>query len=241
MKKILLLILASILVAVMGYSGFQLLDINRAYEQEAEIHNRLMSFQPTLSADVPSGANQKIIDLVAKYPDAVGWLTVPGTKINYPFVQGRDNDYYLHHDLDGQYRVAGSLFIDYRSSKDFSDSNTLIFGHHMKNGSMFASLQDFEDGAFFNAHRSGTIFLSDKTLKIDFFAFAVVKPDDAMVFRPGDLTDDDLTALVAHLKSTSRHFRDVDLGPGDQIVTLSTCNYELKDGRGVLVGKLSGV
>lgn len=239
------------LVAVAAYSGYQIWLIMRNNAQEANLHKQLLSYKPTLPSEATGGApasttsspkaNPRIVDLQARYPDAVGWLTVPGTRIDYPFAQAKDNAFYLHRGLNKHPLVAGTLFMDYRNSKDFSDFNTIIYGHHMKNRSMFGDLQEFNDRNFFDNNKAGTIFLAAKTYKVDFFAFVVIKPDDADIYNPTISAEADRTAFLTHVKSASRYYRDPGLGADDHIVTLSTCNYEFNNARMVLIGKLTEI
>ena len=78
--------------------------------------------------------------LKAQNPDVVAWIQIPALDISYPVVQGKDNSYYLHHMFDGKENKNGSIFIDYHNQPEFTDSNTIVYGHNMKNGSMFGTL-----------------------------------------------------------------------------------------------------
>ena len=262
-KRILFLVVVCALLVVIGYSGSQLLEIHQNNAQEAELHSRLMQYRPEILPplpvapapelgsevlpesflDIPSApsVNQSIVDLQATYSEAVGWLTIPNTKIDYPFAQGESNDIYLHMDLDQRWSAAGTIFMDFRNSRDFSDFNTILFGHHMRNGSMFGTLQQFNSQTFFDANRSGTIFLADKTYEITFIAFAVIVPDDAVVYNPVIETDADAVAFLDHVRSVARYYRDVGVTADDRLVTLSTCNYEFDDARMVLIGRLTEI
>jgi len=239
---------ALVLSVVIGYSGYQLWNINQKYAQEAEMHSRLMPYRPTPQVPLAFGSsgssdapiiNQSIIDLQAKYPDAVGWLTIPNTKIDHSFVQGDNNDYYLHLDLDKSQSPAGTIFMDYRNSKDFSDFNTIIFGHNMRNGSMFGTLQNFNDQNFFDANKIGIIFLAGKTYEIEFIAFAAIQPNDAIIYNPHIATEEDKAAFLSHTKSIARYYRHIDITTNDRVITLSTCNYEFNNARMVLIGRIS--
>ena len=191
------------------------------------------------SAPTPSApsVNQSIVDLQTARPGAVGWLTIPNTRIDYPFAQGEDNDTFLHMDLDQRWSAAGTIFMDFRNSQDFSDFNTILFGHNMRNGSMFGTLQQFNNRTFFEANRIGTIFLADKTYEITFIAFAVIAPNDEVVYNP--LIETSAAAFLDHVRHIARYYRDVDITKDDRFVTLSTCNYEFDDARMVLIGKLT--
>ena len=79
--------------------------------------------------------------LKAINPEVIGWIQIEGTSISYPIMKGKDNDYYLKHTFEGNYNAAGSIFIDYTNNSNFEDCNTIIYGHNMKNGSMFGLLR----------------------------------------------------------------------------------------------------
>jgi len=241
LKRVLFLCAVFGLAAMIVYSGHRLWDINQDYAAEAAFHNQVLQYKPALQTALEDGGpsvNPSIADLRAKYPDVVGWLTIPGTAIDYPFAQSTDNDYYLHRDLDGKSLTAGTLFMDFRDQADFTGFNTVIYGHDMKNGSMFGTLQQYSDQAFANTKTTGTISLADKTFAIEFFAFVVVRPDDAEIYDPMISQAQDRDAFLDYVKTTARHYRDIDLTVNDHFVTLSTCTYEFSNARMVLVGKL---
>jgi len=237
-----------VLAVIIIYSAYQLWDINRGYAQAEQLHRRLLEHMPTPQTSASSASsdsyaalavNQSIIDLQEKYPDAIGWLTIPNTLINYPFVQGNDNDYYLHLDLDKNQSKAGTIFMDYRNSEDLSDFNNIIFGHNMRNGSMFGTLQNFNDQDFFDNNRTGTIFLANKTYEIVFMAYAVIKPNDIVIYSTMQTADADKLSFFEYVKSIARYYRDIEVTEGSRIVTLSTCSYEFNNARMVLIGKIT--
>ena len=254
MKLILLRTILFVLVAVIGYSGYQLWSIRQNYVHEARIHNRLMQYSPLAQASTLQASqtttfadaseqndtvvNQSIIDLQENYPSVVGWLTIPETLIDYPFAQVDDNDYYLHRDLDQNWSQAGTIFMDYRNNADLSDFNTIIFGHNMKNGSMFGTLQEFNDKGFFENNTMGKIFLADKIFQLDFIAFAVIKPNDAVIYNPYITEEADKIDFLNHVAKNARHYRDIGVTSQDNIITLSTCSYEFNDARMVLIARL---
>ena len=108
----------------------------------------------------------------------------------------------------------------------------------MRNGSMFGTLQQFNEQAFFDANSTGTLFLADKTYEIKFIAFAVIPPDDAVIYDPAITTAEERIAFLEHIKAAARHYRDIGVAEHDQIITLSTCNYEFHNARMVLIGRL---
>jgi len=158
-----------------------------------------------------------------------GWLVIPGTNIDYAFARAADNDFYLKRDLYGDNSAAGSLFMDFRCIEDFSDSNTIIYGHNMKNRSMFGDLRLFSDEAFFETNLLGTVFLNDDTYTLEFFAYMVVKDDDIIIYDPAA----DQSEFIEYVKKNARQYREP--ATISAIVTLSTCSYESDGARMVLL------
>jgi sortase B len=230
--KVLRLVFALCFAAVIAYSGYRIWLIQADYKKEADMHGAVMEYKPDPASD--ETINQNVIGLQAKYPGAVGWLTVPNTNIDYPFVQSKDNDYYLRRDLNGDYAVAGTVFMDYRCEKNFVSQNTILYGHHMKNGSMFGTLKSFNDKAFFDANRYGIICLPHDTLTLEFFAYMVITPaTEKEIYNPA-LSD----TYFDYVRQNARYYRDIGLD-GGRIVTLSTCAYEFDNARMVLLAVIT--
>ena len=99
-------------------------------------------------------------------PDTIGWIRVPDTKIDYPIVQSPDNQYYLHKDFEGKDSVYGTIYLDADSKSDFSGWNNPIYGHHMKDGSMFKDVVKFKDQEFFENHRYFEIYTPERTIHL---------------------------------------------------------------------------
>jgi len=223
--------LVLIFLAVIAYSGYRIAGIQADYRQEAAMRREVIAYRPE---PMPDTVNQSVIDLQAEYPDVAGWVSVPNTGIDYPFVWYRDNDYYLRRDLNGDHAMAGTIFMDFRCNKDFTSRNTVLYGHHMKNGSMFGTLKAFGDESFFNENGHGTIYLPQETLTLTFFAYMVINPGIEKEIYNASLSD----TYFDYVKQNARHYRDVELTESDRIVTLSTCAYEFDNARMVLLGKV---
>lgn len=174
--------------------------------------------------------------LQAKNSDVFGWLTVYGTKIDYPLVQGADNKRYLNTNAEGNYQMSGSLFLDYRNQKDFSDFNSLIFGHHMAESAMFGDLDKFNEEKFFNEHLYGNLYYNGTNHGIKFFAFINANAFDATLYQAALTNPSSQTAYLAHLKETAAFYRDLNVTNQDHLVLLSTCTADYTNGRHVLVG-----
>lgn len=251
MKKrtVLYLAAAMILLGVLGYSVYRLISMNADYSAESKVHEALLRFKPEASADYPAAEpskdpdtvvtepflNEKIAELQEEYPNAIGWITVPGTDVDYPFTQGPDNDYYLRRGLDGNYLYAGVPFLDYRCAPDFSDGNTIIYGHNLRNGTMFGTLESFKTQQFFQEHRTFTVYLRDKTIEAEIIACVVFQANHAPFLYQVSPQENYLSDLSKLARCTADLSAIED---GARFITLSTCDYEAADGRTVLVGRI---
>ena len=203
----------------------------RAYEQEV-----VEAFQ--LDDEVsPINSRYDLNKFFSDYPDAVAWIYCPGTPIDYGVVEAEDNDFYLRRFLDGSYSVGGSLFVDCNCNRDFSSENTVIYGHNMNDGSKFACLLRYSDEAYRTEHPVMYISTRDMNYRLEIFAGYLTDADSdtyTFTFSSEDAFADYLQRMVAQ----SDFKTDVQVGPTDHIVTLSTCSYEFYDARYVLQGKL---
>ncbi len=186
---------------------------------------------------LPSEALRELIaaaqTLTGAYPDAIGWLIIPGTNINYPLMQGEDNDFYLHHAYDGSKLSAGSIFLDYRCEKQLLNGINVVYGHNMKNGSMFAGLTKYEDAEYFHAHRYGWLATADRVYRLDFFSLAHADCDD--VIYDGSQT---ITNWTIRLRGLSSIYEPISYSEDDRFISLSTCTRATGNDRTVLTGQL---
>lgn len=168
--------------------------------------------------------------------DAVAWLYCPDTPINYVVAHGSDNDYYLRRQLDGSYANCGTLFMDYRNSGDFSDWNTVIYGHHMKNGTMFASLVEYQNQAYYDAHPVIYLYVPGHRYELQVVGGFVTSTGDLIYYIPAIQSERDRILAKALQKST--FVSNAAVSDDDKLVTLSTCTYEYDNARYVLICKL---
>ena len=169
-------------------------------------------------------------------PDYVGWLTLSGTAVDYPVVQGTDNAYYLTHTARKEESRYGAIFLDCRSSSDFSDLHSVIYGHNMKNGAMFEDLLLYRSENFFNGHSEGSLILPQgETRRL--FIFSCTLTDGGSPYYQTDLSDGDFPGFLDYVQQTSLFFRDP---PPETtgILTLSTCSYEFENARTVVLAAL---
>lgn len=176
--------------------------------------------------------------LSAVNEDVVGWLYLPDTVINYPVVQGEDNSYYLKHLVDGTYNANGCLFMDYKNNRDFLDDNTLIYGHHMDSGKMFASLVKYKEQEFYDAHPVMYFVTEDMTYQVELFS-GYTTTADAGAYMISLSTREEKIEWLKEMFHTSDFYADVTVSALDHIVTFSTCAYDFQNARYVLHGKLT--
>lgn len=177
--------------------------------------------------------------LLAENDEFYAWLYSPGTVINYPVVQGRNNSYYLSHLFNKERNSMGTLFVDASNAPEFSDQNTIIYGHHMKNGSMFASLVNYKDQTYYNVHPELMLFTPSAAYRMELFAGYVTDgyaTND--VYKKSFDTEAAFLSFIEHARASSDFVSEVEVTAQDRIVTLSTCTYEYDEARYVVIGKL---
>ncbi len=222
-------VLAGAICASIGI--YQYLKQQRAGEEYQEIRQEVKTEEPEEPAEEPDTDPVEIpIDfasLQARNPDVYAWITVPGTNIDYPILQSDgDNSYYLDHTLDGESSPEGSIFTENYNSKDFEDPNTVIYGHNMKNGSMFQNLHNYQDREFFNNNRDVTIYTPDAIRHYKIFAAYLY--DNRHILASFDFSDpwvykQYLDQIFSIRDMNSCIDTDTKVGVEDKIITLSTC------------------
>lgn len=159
--------------------------------------------------------------------DVYAWITIPGTGIDYPILQHEtDNTYYLNYNIDGSYGYPGCIYTENLNRKDFTDNNTVIYGHNMKNGSMFAALHKFEDETFFKEHEKVYIYTPQRELVYTIFGAYIY--DDRHLLYSFDFANPRVyeTYLedIRSMRSMNALFREeAEVTAEDKIITLVTC------------------
>lgn len=174
-------------------------------------------------------------------PDVQGWLYQKGTVINYPVVQGTDNDTYLHTRFDKQWSGGGTLFVDCRMEKDFKGFNSIIYGHHMKDGSMFRSIRGYtkEDG-YYDKHKTLELATPHGNYHLVVFSAFITKATDEDTYKM-TYGEAEKQAYIdrAWERSELPITRDsVDVTKNDRLVTLSTCAYDYEEARYIVMCKM---
>ena len=155
-------------------------------------------------------------------PDVLGWILIPDTKINYPILQGSDNDYYLKHTWDGKPYAVGSIFMEHLNNPDFTDFNTIIYGHNMNDGSMFASIREYRNQAYWEKHPYVYIRTDLGVYRYEVFASYLARVN-SNTYGVRFSREESREAFVNNAIVDSSIDTGIEPEPTDRILTLSTC------------------
>lgn len=218
----------------LGAIAFQYISQQRAYDDLEQY------------AFISDAENVSLADLTVDWdalravnPNIVAWIYIPDSPVNYPVVQGQDNQEYLHKAFDGStgwLASAGTIFLDSNNASDFSDRNSALYGHHMNDGSMFASLSDWQNNDEFNSHRDIYLLTPQGNYRLKTFAMVKTTGTDALVQTTFSSEESYRSYIQDKLdRSVVTQEGDV-LGASDitQSMLFSTCEYSQADGRAVL-------
>lgn len=166
-----------------------------------------------------------------KNPDCIGWLYCEDTPINYPIMQAEDNEVYLHLNFDRKQSDAGCLFMDFRASGDFSDRKTLVYGHNMKDDSMFGSLRGYSQSwrNYYQEHPVMYLMTPSQNYRLDVLVGSLVDSESEI------FDDEDQIDWVARLQPTSTFQAEIVPKPDTRILVLSTCSGHGYESRYVIV------
>ena len=258
--KVLLLVLCVVFGCIFGFSAYKLYSIMHEYKESEQKYDGVASQVMSTAAPAPvtspyaapsegettvpavqytefSPIQVDFDSLLAQCQDIVAWIYCENTVINYPIVRGQDNDYYLHRFIDGSYNGGGTLFLDFKCNKDFSDPNSIIYGHHMNDGSMFASISKYRNDGYYAEHPVLYLNTPEQNYRIDVFA-AFMTDADSDTYTIGFPDDASCQRWLDRMAAQSDFQTNVQLSPEDHVITLSTCSYEYYDARYVVLGKL---
>lgn len=170
--------------------------------------------------------------------DYAAWIYLPGTMLDYPVVQGDDNDFYLKRMFNGESNSCGTIFIDARNLPGFYDSNTLLYGHHMRNGSMFKAITYYDEQEYFDAHPYMLLITPEAHYLIELIAgYTTDSSDHCYDIALSDFKD--MNYYLTKARQKSDFDSTVEVIEGDRLITLSTCAYAFENARYITIGKLT--
>lgn len=202
-------------------------DVSSDNTQEDETNDLNEDDTEKIDIETPPSDVVDFAGLQAMNPDVYAWISVPGTKIEYPILQhAADNTYYLNYNIDGSHGYPGCIYTENVNAKNFSDTNTIIYGHNMKNGTMFSGLHNFKDKDFFNANKQVIIYTPETTYEYEIFAAYTY--DDRHLWYSFDFKDEavyeNYLNNIFEMRDMSANIDfDANVTKNDKIITLVTC------------------
>lgn len=222
-SKILVTFIQIVLIAVIIFSGIKIIEWIKSNKKNNDIMSEIKE-NVVINNEMDSNNEEYKIDfakLKQKNSDAIAWIKVNGTDIDFPVVKGTDNSYYLTHNFDKEKNKAGWIFADYRNKFDGTDKNIIIYGHNMKNGSMFASLKDVIKEEWYNNENNKYIALITENENCKYQVFSVYQIETEEYYLQTNISN--FKEFVEKIKGRSKKKFNVDIKETDSILTLSTC------------------
>ncbi|URN95312.1 MAG: class B sortase [Candidatus Pristimantibacillus lignocellulolyticus] len=252
MGKIIKRVALCIVITIFLYSGYHLAQYlydgyvsNKLNERMKQQYENVQKVQQDLN-NVAQGElteqqlkqqyRERFDQLLEINSDIVGWISIENTGINYPVVQSSDNDYYLNHNVEKQSSTRGSIFMDYRNKDVNEDIHTVIYGHHMKDGSMFGELSKYKDAAYYKEHNTITFEGLDGSTNWQIFSVYIYSPEDQF-FEYEFADEQQYSTYLDKIIKKSRYDTGVEVTSEDQLITLVTCTYEVTDARFIIHAK----
>ena len=228
MKKKLLSFLLMICTAVFVFCGWQLYRYYHAYRQAEQEYEEVKE-------GAGSRENGREIDfksLQKTNQDVIGWICADGTSIDYPIVKSHDNEEYLSRTFQGTSNRSGAIFMDKNCSSDFESDNNVIYGHHMRDGSMFADLLDFRDASFLKEHHQIMVYTPEKDLKLEVISAYPASGDTLIPVTFA--SEDEKRSYISEILEKSDVSANVSVEDQKKIgklYTFVTCSYEEENNR----------
>ena len=198
------------LIAIV-FSSWKIIDYFLTYKSVEEDEKELQETVSTTS----------LTELQTQYDEMIGWIQIEQTKIDYPIMQAENNEFYLTHSYEGKKLRAGSIFLDYRNDPFLNDRHSIIYGHDLRNGSMFGQLHQFGDQSFAEANRHFTIDTGNEQLQLEVFAAYGTTTD--FYYIETEFTNESFEQFIKTIKMKSFITFDENVTRDDQVITLSTC------------------
>lgn len=225
------IVLTAVVICALLLSAYAVWDSNLIYSDAAPVQYEV--YRPTEEDSLSFEELQKI------NPEVFGWLTIYGTNIDYPLVQGEDNSKYLNTDPEGNYSLSGSIFLDYRNSRDLTDFNNLLYGHHMAAEMMFGDIDLFAEEEFFDSHRYGSLYCNGRTYGLDIFIFMHGDATDQRIFAPPAVSKSEKEEFLQLIRGNAVYDRGIVVTTEDHLLIMSTCATGKRTDRNFLIARIT--
>lgn len=222
-----------------SFGAYALWDNHQVLTSVSDVQAELLQWKPVpAEEEATEPDNSEAFAQLRKInPDVCGWITMDGTGIDFPILQGPNNLSYISRDVFGNFSLAGSIFLDSRDDPAFSQSYALLYGHHMADGKMFGDLDRYKEEAFFSENRGGQLILPDRVYRLEVAACLVVGASERTIFDP-EYVRGNRNALEPFVRETALLLREELLEDEGQMLALSTCASEFTNARTVVLARM---
>ena len=225
-------LLLAIIMLPLAFAVYALWDSQQIYNEADKASYTV--YKPTVENEGKSFREFQEIN-----PEIIAWLTVYGTNIDYPITQGPDNMKYVNTNAEGKYSLSGSIFLHSKNNSDFSDFNSILYGHHMEKKRMFGEIGGFSDRSVFETHKYGNLYYEGNNYGIEFFAFIHTDAYNYDIFTVHVRDEMTKQNYLSNLLNLAANSRDTGVTIEDRIILLTTCSARTTNGRDILVGRIT--
>lgn len=250
MRKIINIILVAIIIVCLSIIGYKYYN----YNKDDKLNSEIQDLQPVINeasdldnnssgendgqdqskeGNYVNSANEE--ELKSINSDYKMWIQIENTNINYPVVQGSDNDYYLKHNFRKESNISGTVFVESANDID-NDKNIILYGHNMRNGTMFNNITNYKEESFFNEDNKINIIMNNTLYEYEVFS-VYVKNVNEVNLAIGFANEDEFINYAYNEAEESLYKKDVDFSAEDNLITLVTCSYEFTDARTIVVAR----
>lgn len=250
MRKIINIILVAIIIVCLSIIGYKYYN----YNKDDKLNSEIQDLQPVINeasdsdnnssgendgqdqskdGDYVNSANEE--ELKSINSDYKMWIQIENTNINYPVVQSSDNDYYLKHNFRKESNISGTVFVESANDID-NDKNIILYGHNMRNGTMFNNITNYKEESFFNEDNKISIIMNNTLYEYEVFS-VYVKNVSEVNLAIGFANEDEFINYAYNEADESLYKKDVDFSAEDNLITLVTCSYEFTDARTIVVAR----
>lgn len=250
MRKLINIILVAIIIVCLSIIGYKYYN----YNKDDKLNSEIQDLQPVINeasdldnnssgendgqdqskdGDYVNSANEE--ELKSINSDYKMWIQIENTNINYPVVQGSDNDYYLKHNFRKESNISGTVFVESANDID-NDKNIILYGHNMRNGTMFNNITNYKEESFFNEDNKINIIMNNTLYEYEVFS-VYVKNVSEVNLAIGFANEDEFINYAYNQADESIYKKDVDFSAEDNLITLVTCSYEFTDARTIVVAR----
>lgn len=250
MRKIINIILVAIIIVCLSIIGYKYYN----YNKDDKLNSEIQDLQPVINeasdsennssgendgqdqskdGNYVNSANEE--ELKSINSDYKMWIQIENTNINYPVVQSSDNDYYLKHNFRKESNISGTVFVESANDID-NDKNIILYGHNMRNGTMFNNITNYKEESFFNEDNKINIIINNTLYEYEVFS-VYVKNVSEVNLAIGFASEDEFINYAYNEAEESLYKKDVDFSAEDNLITLVTCSYEFTDARTIVVAR----